>query len=281
MTVMQSKPRNSKSYASVGTGNLDVFGQRAGKSSCRKFRPIKLSLPYLLLLPGLACDKTAWLEPVKALSGSAEVRIADYGDSDSIGEMARMATEKMPGKFAVAGHSMGGRIAFEIMRQMPERVTQLAVLDTAYRGWTPGEAGEKEKAERFRWVELAKSQGMRAMAWDWVQGMVHPSRLSDAPLIESIIEMFARKTPAIFARQINALLNRPDATQTLREIRCPTMVLCGREDTWGTLAMHQEISGLISGSKLVVVENCGHMCTMERPRDVNAALVEWFRSSAS
>ncbi len=237
-----------------------------------------MSLPYLLLLPGLACDQAVWTDVAKGLSGEAEIRIADYGNSDSIGDMARVATENIPGKFAVAGHSMGGRVAFEIMRRMPERVTKLAALDTAYRGWTPGEAGEQERAKRLAWVELAKSQGMRAMARDWVRGMVHPSRLTDAPLIESIIDMFGRKTLETFAGQINALLNRPDATPTLRQIRCPTMILCGREDTWGTLELHQEISGLITGSKLAVIERCGHMCTMERPAEVNAAISEWFQS---
>jgi pimeloyl-ACP methyl ester carboxylesterase len=192
----------------------------------------------------------------------------------------------------LAGHSMGGRVAFEIMRRAPERVTGLALLDTAYRPFAAGEQGEREKAERLGLVELARSQGMRAMARKWVQNMVHPARLkeglpgrrqgepgrSDAPLIESIVEMFGRKTPEIFAAQIKALLERPDATQVLTAIHCPTIVSCGREDAWSTLPVHREMAALIPRSKLVVIENCGHMATMERPEEVTAAMSAWFAS---
>jgi len=94
-------------------------------------------------------------------------------------------------------------------------------------------------------------------------------------LIDSIIEMFARKTPEIFAGQIKALLERPDARPVLSAIRCPTLVLCGREDSWSTLSIHKEIAARIPQSKLVVIENCGHMAPMERPEKVTAALVDW------
>jgi pimeloyl-ACP methyl ester carboxylesterase len=235
-----------------------------------------MALPHLLLLPGLACDAEVWKHQVRALGEIATVQVVDYGASDSIEQMARVALDRAPQKFAVAGHSMGGRVAFEVFRGAPDRVLGLALLDTAYKPLQPGEAGEREKAERAGYVNIAQTQGMRAMARTWLQKMVHPSRLADAPLIESIVEMLARKSSEIFAGQIKALLGRPDATPVLAATKCPTLVLCGREDAWSVLDVHRDMAARIPNARLAVIEDCGHMATMERPEAVTAALVEWF-----
>jgi len=229
----------------------------------------------VLLLPGLACDCEVWKHQTRRLAEIATVQVADYGASDSIKEMAEAALRRAPACFALAGHSMGGRVAFEIVRRVPERVNGLALLDTAYRPFA-GDHGERERAERLRLVDIARSQSMKAMARDWVQNMVHPSRLRDKVLIDSIVEMLARMSPEIYAGQIKALLERPNATPVLSAIRCPTLVLCGREDSWSTLLTHKEMAARIPQSKLVVIENCGHMAPMERPERVTAALVSWL-----
>jgi pimeloyl-ACP methyl ester carboxylesterase len=234
------------------------------------------ALPHLLLLPGLACDAEVWKHQVRALREITAVQVADYGSSDSIQKMARVALERAPERFALAGHSMGGRVAMEIVRSAPERAVGLALLDTAYKPWTPGEAGEREKAERAGYVEIAQTQGMRAMARTWLQKMVHPSRLTDQPLIESIVEMMGRKSPEIFTGQIKALLDRPDATPVLAATRCPALVLCGREDAWAVLDVHRDMAARLPNARLVIVETCGHMATMERPEAVTAALAGWF-----
>jgi pimeloyl-ACP methyl ester carboxylesterase len=235
-----------------------------------------MALPHLLFLPGLACDAEVWKHQARPLAEITSVEIADYGSSDSLPEMAREALERAPERFAVAGHSMGGRVAMEIVRSAPERVVGLALLDTAYQPWTAGEAGEREKAERAGYVKIAQSQGMRAMARQWLQKMVHPSRLADAPLIDAIIEMFGRKSPDVFAGQIKALLDRPDATPVLVAARCPTLVACGREDAWALLEVHRRMAALVPHSELVVIEHCGHMAPMERPEAVTAAVAGWF-----
>lgn len=235
-----------------------------------------MDLPHLLLLPGLACDGEVWKHAARSFGELTGVEIVDYGASDSIEQMARVAIERAPERFAVAGHSMGGRVAVEVLRRAPDRVAGLALLDTAYQPWIPGEAGEREKAERMGYVELARTKGMRAMAQSWLQKMVHPSRLTDAPLIDAIIEMFGRKTPEIFAGQIKALLGRPDGGPVLSAARCPTLVLCGREDTWANLDVHRQMAARIANSKLAIIEHCGHMAPMERPEAVTAALAEWF-----
>ncbi len=232
----------------------------------------------IVLVPGLVCDAEVWAHQAGAFRAAGTVQIPDHGSLDSLEKMAEALLDRAPARFALAGHSMGGRVAVEVIRRAPERVTKLALLDTGYKPLPAGEAAKLERAGRFALLEKARTEGMRAMGLQWVQGMVHPDRLSDAPLIESIVGMIARKTPAIFAAQIKALLERPDGAPVLSRIQCPAMVLCGREDAWSTLSQHEEIAALIPNSNLVVIENCGHMCTMERPREISAALMTWLRS---
>ena len=117
---------------------------------------------------------------------------------------------------------------------------------------------------------------MREMGRVWARGMVHPSRL-DSPLFERILDMIERQTPAIFEAQIKALLARPDARDVLRNLRCPTLLACGREDAWSPLSRHEQMHAMVPQSRLVVIEDSGHMSTMEQPHAVSQALAEWMR----
>jgi pimeloyl-ACP methyl ester carboxylesterase len=233
---------------------------------------------HAMFLPGLACDADVWTHQSKYIAERTSVTVVDYGASDSITKMAQVALADAPDRIAIAGHSMGGRVAFEILRTAPGRVAGLALLDTAYRGFPGGEAGDREIAKRSELVNLARTKGMRAMAEFWMPGIIHPDRLSDAALTGAILAMMSRKTPEIFAAQIKALLGRPDATALLPAIHCPTLVLCGRKDTWSPLEGHREIAAAIPNSHLAVIEHCGHMAPMERPAEVTAALTAWFES---
>lgn len=229
----------------------------------------------LLLLPGLMCDGAVWSDAIAALPDRPDAVVADYGDADSLGGMAERALAEAPPRFAVAGHSMGGRVALEIFRRAPERVAGLALLDTNYLPRATGEAGAREERERNALLEIARRSGTRAMAESWVKGMVHPSRLAEPGLIGAILDMFARKSADTFAAQIRALLARPDAAALLGAVGCPALVLCGREDSWSPVARHEEMAAMVAGSELAVVEQCGHMAPMERPREVAAALARW------
>jgi pimeloyl-ACP methyl ester carboxylesterase len=139
------------------------------------------------------------------------------------------------------------------------------------------QAGAKERAGRLALLATARTQGMRAMARQWARGMVHASQI-DTPLFESILDMLERSNPDQFAAQINALLNRLDAGALLPTIKCPTLVLCGREDTWATPAQHEAMHAAIPHSTLRIVEHCGHMCTMEQPQALSEALAVWLRA---
>lgn len=233
----------------------------------------------LVLVPGLLCDAAIWSHQVSALSGLAEVQIAEPGESDSLGAMAERTLDTAPARFSIAGHSMGGRIALEVVRRAPDRVDRLALMDTGYEALAPGEVGDREMAGRLRLVAAAREHGMRAMGIAWVQGMVHPRRLSDRALIGTILDMIQRRTPDYYAAQTRALLERPDATGLLPTIACPTLVLCGQEDTWSPLDRHRRLAERIPGSRLCVVPDCGHMSPLEQPEAVSAALRQWLMSS--
>jgi pimeloyl-ACP methyl ester carboxylesterase len=174
---------------------------------------------------------------------------------------------------------MGGRVALEVMRLAQDRVTHLGLFDTGHLPRPQGEAGEAEIAKRMALLDLARSQGMRAMAQVWVQGMVAPQRLNDLPLIDSILDMFERKTPDLFQRQINALIHRPDASDVLARIACPVLVLCGAHDAWAPISQHQLLSDAIPAHPDVIsVADCGHMAMQEQPQAVLNAMLTWLAS---
>jgi uncharacterized protein (TIGR02246 family) len=235
-----------------------------------------MSAATLVLIPGLLCDEFVWSEQRRELSSLARVWVPDHGALDSLTDMAAAVLRDAPAEqFALAGHSMGGRVALEVLRLAPHRVQRLALLDT---GWLPlqqGARGEEERASRMALVNIAFQRGMRTMGQQWASGMVHPSQL-DTPVFESIVAMIERRTPEIFAAQINALLGRRDASAQLLAIDCPVLVLCGRQDSWSNLSQHLQMAAIVRGARLRIIEECGHMSTLEQPAAVTAALAEWL-----
>ena len=225
----------------------------------------------LCLLPGLLCDAVVWTSQRATLADPAETYIPDFMGLDSFGAMARKVLDETRGALSVAGHSMGGRVAFEIWRLAPERLARLALLSTGFHGPHPGEA-----SRRMALVELAYAQGMDAVADLWLPPMVHPDRLNDAELMAPLRAMVRRATPEAFEGQQRAGLHRPDATAYLPRIACPTLVLCGRQDGWSPVPQHEVMARTIPGAALRLIEHCGHMATVERPAEVTAALQAWL-----
>ena len=233
------------------------------------------SRPTLVMLPGLLCDRAVWAAQEQALA-DARCIVPDYGLASSIPAMARQVLAQVnEGQLRVVGHSMGGRVALEMARLAPARIERIALLDTGYEPRAPGSAGEAEERNRLALLQLCRDRGMREMGLQWARGMVHPARIG-TPVFEDILAMIERKTPAVFEAQIQALLARPDAGPVLPRLRCPTLLLCGREDAWSPLARHQQMHAIVPGSELVVIEDSGHMTTMEQPEAVNTALRRWI-----
>lgn len=200
-----------------------------------------------------------------------DCKVADFRGHHSLPEMARAVLDFAPPLFSLAGHSMGGRVAFEILRLAPERVERLALLDTGIHPTRPGEAEKRQIL-----VDLANRKGMTALARQWLPPMVHPARRDDQSLMAPLTAMVERMTPAIYAGQIRALLDRPAVADLLPTITCPTLVAVGRQDDWSPPEQHAEIARLIPGAELVIFEACGHMSTVEAPLAVTAALAKWL-----
>lgn len=237
-----------------------------------------MTAPSLILVPGLMCDHTSWAPILPALSAHANCQVVSHGEADSLTQMAQQILHTAPAQFDLAGHSMGGRVALEVVRIAPDRVRRLALLGTGFKPKEAGAAGEKEAQGRQALLDVAQTQGIRAMALAWVQNMVAPACLEDAAFIESIVQMFERKSVAIFQRQIKALLTRPDVTVVLRQVRVPTLVMAGEFDAWASPQQHQDIADLIPAKpEMQVVAGAGHMMMMEKPENVAALFLDWLR----
>jgi pimeloyl-ACP methyl ester carboxylesterase len=232
--------------------------------------------PVVILVPGLLCDEAVWQHQCEALATGARCVVPVFGRLASITSMAEHVLATVPSeRFSLVGHSMGGRVALEVMRLAPQRVERLALADSGTDSIAAGEVGESELKQRVSLLQLARERGMRAMGRQWANGMVHSARLG-TPVFEAILDMIERSTPAIFEAQIAALLARPAAGAVLAGVRCPTLFMCGRQDSWSPLARHEKMHAMVPGSRLVVIEDSGHMTTMEQPQAVTLALREWL-----
>jgi pimeloyl-ACP methyl ester carboxylesterase len=227
--------------------------------------------PPIVLVPGLNCSARLYGEQVPALWPFGPVTVADQTRDDSMSAIARRILAAAPPRFALAGLSMGGYIAFEIMRQAAGRVVRLALLDTAPRP----ETAEQTKARLPR-IALAESGRFAQETELQFPRLVHRSRHGDAAL-KNIVRAMAEETGAdAFLRQMQAVMTRPDSRPGLSAISCPTLVLVGDGDELTPPAAAQEIAARIPGARLVVIPECGHLSTLERPQAVNAALAEWL-----
>ena len=236
----------------------------------------------LVLIPGLMCDHAVWDPVLPALRQTpglhlGAVHIADHRTAGSLSAMAAQVLQSVPGRLAVAGHSMGGRVALEVWRQAPQRVARLALLDTGCGARPAGAAGEAERDKRMALLALARREGVRAMAAQWVQGMVHPARLGDRPLVDAILDMFERRSADIFALQLHALLDRPEAGDALASVDVPLCIGCGAQDSWAPVAQHEAMVALNPRARLEVVADAGHMAPMERPAEMAALLGRWLQ----
>jgi len=229
--------------------------------------------PTLFLLPGLLCSAWVWTGQTAALADMADIAVADFFGFDSIEAMADSVLAEAPARFAVAGHSMGGRVALEIVRKAPERVAGLALLNSGVHPRRPNEAEQRQVL-----VDLAHAEGMDALARRWLPPMVAPARTADAPFMERLMAEVRRATPEIFERQIRALLNRPDAEAVLPTIACPTLVVGGHQDGWSPATQQRTIAAGIDGAALTLIDDCGHMSPVEQPEAVGAALRGWLHT---
>ncbi|MBI5165276.1 MAG: alpha/beta fold hydrolase [Magnetospirillum sp.] len=225
----------------------------------------------LVLLPGLLNDARLWADQVAALSPTATVMVGDLTRDDSVAGLAQRVLAAAPARFALAGLSMGGYTAMEILRQAPERVERLALLDTTARPDLPEQTQRRRDA-----IAVAQSGGFGKIMPTMLPLLLHPDHLADEAITGLCTAMAAAVGPEAFVRQQTAILGRPDSRPSLPAVRCPTLVLCGREDTLTPLDRHEEMAALIPGARLQVIEHCGHLSAIEQPAAVTAALLGWL-----
>jgi pimeloyl-ACP methyl ester carboxylesterase len=222
------------------------------------------------------CDAAVWQPQQRELARLADTQVAEHGLAADLGLMAEQILQSYPGTLALVGHSMGGRVVLEAVRRAPERVRGVALLDTGCRALAPGADGERERAARLSVIAQAEREGLGAAAAAWLKGMIHPSRLAEEPLRTTVIQMWERRSLEQLSAQMRALLNRADAVGLLPGINVPALVLCGADDLSAPIRQHLEMARLLPRSEYVQVEDCGHMCTLERSSAVSAALTHWF-----
>jgi pimeloyl-ACP methyl ester carboxylesterase len=225
------------------------------------------------MLPGLICDSRIFAAQAGVFAQAWPV--PDYGDAATLPDMARRVLDAAPPRFALLGHSMGARVALEIVRAAGERVERLALVSTGIH--LPGEG---EAAKRYALRDLGRAQGIGGLVDAWLPPMIAPSRPRD-DLYEQLRAMCIDAGLVRFEAQIAALLSRPEVESLLPAIACPTLVAVGREDRWSPPAQHETITALIPGARLVVVEGAGHMLPAEDPDALNAAIANWLEQPAT
>jgi pimeloyl-ACP methyl ester carboxylesterase len=224
----------------------------------------------ILLVPGLGCSARLYREQVAALWRFGPVTVADHTRDDTMDGIARRILAAAPPRFALAGLSMGGFIALAMMRLAPERIDRLALLDTNARADTPERSAERESL-----IAMAQAGKFAEVNAILMPRYLHPDHRGE-PFRKVVDEMADDVGVDGFVRQERAIISRPDSRPMLRDIRCPTLVLVGDADAATPPDLSREMADAIPGARLVIVEHCGHLSTIEQPDAVNAALIDWL-----
>jgi pimeloyl-ACP methyl ester carboxylesterase len=230
--------------------------------------------PGLVLVPGLLCDAALWKPQVEALSAHVDCWIPESLSENTIAAMASSVLRDVPfDRFALAGLSMGGYVCMQIMRAAPQRVQALALLDTRAVADSP-----EETRRRHELVRLAQTaRGFQPVTRRMLPLLIHPSRLNDVALVDAVRGMAERTGVDAFVRQQQAIIGRVDSRADLVRVHVPSLILCGRDDELTPLVHHEEMARLIPGAELVVIDDCGHLSSLERPDEVSAALLRWLQ----
>ncbi|MGG5812294.1 alpha/beta fold hydrolase [Falsiroseomonas sp. CW058] len=228
--------------------------------------------PVLLLLPGLLCDARLWRDQVAALAPALRCVVADLTHDDTVAGMAARALAAVPGdvRLAVCGLSMGGYVAFEVMRRAAARVDRLALFDTSARPDTA-----EQSRRRRALLALSESGMFRGVTPRLLPQLLHPDHLG-GELAAEVMAMAGRVGRAAFHRQQRAIMHRPDSRPDLPGIAVPTLVAVGEGDVLTPPHLAEEMAGLIPRARLARIAGAGHLPVMEKPAEANALLAEWL-----
>lgn len=229
--------------------------------------------PFVFLLPGMLCDAEVWRGQIAALQSQYDLCIPVFRDFNSLEAMALHVLSLAPAQFSVVAHSMGGRVAMELMRLAPERIRHFIVMDMGVHPVT-----EQETQRNQLLLELAVQGGLAAVAESWIPFMIHANRHQDDALKQSIRLMVLRNEVDDLQGQLQAAQDRADQSQYLGRISHKVYIVCGDSDNWNPPQLHQRMHEALADSELVVIADCGHMAPMEKPAEVNALLLRWLQA---
>lgn len=225
----------------------------------------------VLFLPGLLCDDALWAQPIKALSNQISPLVADLTGGANVADLARQALAKAPPQFGLVGLSMGGYVAFEIMRQAPERVLKLCLFDTSARPDTP-----EQRERRQMLLALSKSGQFKGVTPRLLPLLLHPEHLGNQVITETVMAMAERVGRDAFNRQQTAILNRPDSRPVLADIHCKTIVVVGDQDAITPPDVVREIASGIAGAEYHCVAQSGHLPPLEQPEQATGLIARWL-----
>ena len=225
----------------------------------------------IVFLSGLLCDNFVWETIIQQLHPGYFCRVFSFAGFNSIEAMAAAVVKQCAAPCVVVGHSMGGRVALEVLRQAPKLVSHLALFNT---GVHP--KAEQEVAGREALLALAENQGMLAVAEQWLPPMLSQQARQNKSLVAALTAMITRHSSQDFRGQIQALLNRPNAETVLETIRVPTLLMSGEEDTWSPPEQHIAMQANIQHSEFHRFDKTGHMATVEQPLALVKLIEDWL-----
>ncbi len=235
-----------------------------------------MSKPFVFLLPGMLCDAAVWEHQTAALQAGFTLGIPVFRGFDCFDAMASHVLAQAPPRFSVVAHSMGGRVAMELLRRAPERIEHFVVMDMGVHAVTPGET---ERNQRL--LKLAAMGGLEAVADSWIPYMIHTDRCNDITLTTAIRTMVLRNELDDLRGQLLAAERRHDQSRYLAGMRHKVHIICGDSDNWNPPELHQHMHAQLADSVLEIIPQCGHMAPMEKPEAVNALLLKWLSAPLS
>lgn len=223
------------------------------------------------MVPGMMCDERIFSPQIEALSQNLEVTIADISNFSSVRELASDVLKKAPKKFSLLGHSMGGIVAMEIYSQEPNRIEKLILMDT-----NPKAELDEVKLKREPQIrEVNKGKLLEVM-----RDEMKPNYLAESENKTSVLsicmDMALNLGPDVFINQSRALQSRLDQQNTIQSIKIPVLIMCGSEDKLCPVERHEMMHNMISDSDLKIINNAGHMPTLEQPRETTEVIKEWL-----
>ena len=227
--------------------------------------------PAVVLIAGQLLTAELWAPQVEALGDRYALIIADQASHDTIAGMAAAILSDAPERISVVGHAMGAFVAFEMLRQAPARVDRVVLMSTL-----ASADGPAQTARREGYLRLVEAGRFDEVVEERLPILLSPRRRSDATLVAAARTMAAATGPNAFLRQQRAIMSRPDSRPSLAAIACPTLILCGRQDGIVTEDHQAEMRDTIPGARLEIVEDCGHLMTLEQPARVNALLAAFL-----